>query len=148
MPSPPTTPPPPVEKSNLPKFSREVSVMAWIEDAYGNFLMVKQAGGKKLWTLPGGKVKANERIEVALERELKEEIGGEIRTACPVAVFDRPEKRNLTILYRVTLAKPRFRIGNRKEIAAVEFKTHRPSRSSPSAMYFCRLRERFNLVWY
>src|SRR4051812_18224152 len=83
---------------NLPKFSREVSVMAWIEDAFGNFLMVRQAQGKKLWTLPGGKVKATETLEAGLRREIEEEIGGQVRTAFPAAIFDRPEKRNLTVL--------------------------------------------------
>src|SRR3954466_9549612 len=72
---------------DLPKFSREVSVMAWIEDAYGNFLMVRQAQGKKLWTLPGGKVKATETLEAGLFRELEEEIGGQVRTAYPTAIF-------------------------------------------------------------
>jgi ADP-ribose pyrophosphatase YjhB (NUDIX family) len=133
--------------ADLPKFSREVSVMAWIEDAYGNFLMVRQAQGKKLWTLPGGKVKATETLEAGLWREIEEEIGGQVRTAYPAAIFDRPEKRNLTVLYRVTLVRQRFRIGNGKEIATIEFKARRPTRSSPSAIYFCRLRERFGLGW-
>src|SRR6476619_5735957 len=79
---------------NLPKFSREVSVMAWIEDACGNLLMVRQAQGKRLWTLPGGKAKASEKLEAALKRELMEELGERIRSATPVAFFDRPRKRN------------------------------------------------------
>ena len=74
-----------------------------------------------------------------LGREIEEEIGGHVRTAYPTAIFDRPEKRNLTILYRVSLVRQRFRIGNPREIATVEFKARRPTRSSPSAVYFCRL---------
>jgi hypothetical protein len=34
--------------------------MAWIEDSDQNVLLVRQAGGLKLWTLPGGKVKRGE----------------------------------------------------------------------------------------
>src|SRR4051794_19612239 len=148
MPShPSSSSPAPPAIADLPKFSREVSVMAWIEDAYGNFLMVRQAQGKKLWTLPGGKVKATESLEAGLWREIDEEIGGQVRTAYPAAIFDRPEKRSLTILYRVTLIRQRFRVGNGKEISTIEFKPRRPTRSSPSAIYFCRLRERFGLGW-
>lgn len=148
MPIPPSlNSPTSIATADLPKFSREVSVMAWIEDAYGNFLMVRQAQGKKLWTLPGGKVKATETLEAGLAREIEEEIGGQVRTAYPTAIFDRPEKRNLTILYHVSLIRQRFRIGNTREIATIEFKARRPTRSSPSAIYFCRLRERFGLGW-
>lgn len=139
--------PAPPAAADLPKFSREVSVMAWIEDAYGNFLMVRQAHGKRLWTLPGGKVKATETLEAGLFREIEEEIGGQARAAYPIAIFDRPEKRNLTVLYRVSLIRQRFQIGNPKEISQIEFKPRRPTRSSPSAIYFCRLRERFGLGW-
>lgn len=128
--------------SDLPKFSREVSVMGWIEDACGNFLMVRQAQGKRLWTLPGGKVKATEKLEAALKRELLEEIGETVRTAHPIAMFDRPDKRNLTILFRVTLAKQRLRPGREEEISDVAFKATLPSNTSPSAAYFCRLRDR------
>src|SRR3954452_14628556 len=105
MPIPSSSTSPDLAVPNLPKFSREVSVMAWIEDAYGNFLMVRQAQGKKLWTLPGGKVKATESLEAGLWREIEEEIGGQVRTAFPAAIFDRPEKRSLTVLYRVTLIR-------------------------------------------
>ncbi|HEV7404306.1 MAG TPA: NUDIX hydrolase [Chthoniobacteraceae bacterium] len=147
MPIPSSSASPQAIPPDLPKFSREVSVMAWIEDAYGNFLMVRQAQGKKLWTLPGGKVKATETLEAGLFREIEEEIGGQVRTAYPTAIFDRPEKRNLTVLYRVSLIRQRFRIGNTREIATIEFKARRPTRSSPSAIYFCRLRERFGLGW-
>jgi ADP-ribose pyrophosphatase YjhB (NUDIX family) len=42
--------------------TKEVSVMAWIEDSDQNILLVRQAAGLKLWTLPGGKVKRGESL--------------------------------------------------------------------------------------
>jgi ADP-ribose pyrophosphatase YjhB (NUDIX family) len=55
--------------------TKEVSVMAWIEDAEQRFLLVRQALGLRLWTLPGGKVKRGESLVKALRRELYEETG-------------------------------------------------------------------------
>jgi ADP-ribose pyrophosphatase YjhB (NUDIX family) len=124
---------------NLPKFSREVSVMAWIEDACGNLLMVRQAQGKRLWTLPGGKAKASEKLEAALKRELLEELGERVRSFRPIAFFDRPRKRNLTILYRVRLMRLNFKPENDEEIANVSFKPRPPANASPSANFFWRL---------
>ena len=49
--------------------------MAWIEDAEQNVLLVRQAVGLRLWTLPGGKVKRGESLVKALRRELYEETG-------------------------------------------------------------------------
>jgi 8-oxo-dGTP diphosphatase len=55
--------------------TKEVSVMAWIEDSDRNVLLVRQAAGLKLWTLPGGKVKRGESLVKALKREAYEETG-------------------------------------------------------------------------
>ena len=52
--------------------NKEVSVMAWIEDSDQNILLVRQATGLKLWTLPGGKVKRGESLVKALKREVYE----------------------------------------------------------------------------
>lgn len=37
-----------------PHPTKEVSVTSWIEDSDQNVLLVRQAAGLKLWTLPGG----------------------------------------------------------------------------------------------
>src|SRR5258707_5657241 len=58
-----------------PVSAKEVSVLAWIQDAYGNVLLIQQTAGKQLWSLPGGKVRSTEALKPALRRELKEEIG-------------------------------------------------------------------------
>jgi len=49
--------------------------MAWIEDSAKGVLLVRQATGSKLWTLPGGKVKLGESLVKALRREVHEETG-------------------------------------------------------------------------
>ena len=116
--------------------------MAWIEDACGQVLMVQQTAGKRLWTLPGGKAKSGEALEAALQRELLEEVGGEVRSAHLAAIFDRPEKRNLTLLFRVRLTSQRLRAKNEAEIVNIAFKARLPKNASPSASYFWKQRDR------
>jgi len=53
-------------KTLRPPPTKEVSVMAWIEDPDRRVLLVHQAGGLELWTLPGGKVKRGESLVKAL----------------------------------------------------------------------------------
>jgi ADP-ribose pyrophosphatase YjhB (NUDIX family) len=55
--------------------TKEVSVLAWVDDGYGHVLFVRQVAGKRLWSLPGGKVAPNESLEDGLRRETLEEIG-------------------------------------------------------------------------
>jgi ADP-ribose pyrophosphatase YjhB (NUDIX family) len=52
--------------------TKEVSVMAWIEDPSNGVLLVRQAAGFKFWTLPGGKVKVvNHWSKHSKERSVK-----------------------------------------------------------------------------
>ena len=113
--------------------------MGWAEDAHGAVLMVKQVRGRKFWTLPGGKVGATESVEAGLKREIREETGARVAFASQMALFDRPDKRNITFLFRVTLnpadeLKPRPR-----EIALVEYHTALPRDASPSLRHFWKL---------
>ena len=54
-------------------------------DADGRVLIAKRPEGKAMagmWEFPGGKVEADERPELALIRELKEELGIDVTEAC------------------------------------------------------------------
>ena len=54
-------------------------------DTDGRVLLAERPAGKTmagLWEFPGGKVEAGERPEVTLIRELKEELGIEVREPC------------------------------------------------------------------
>lgn len=59
---------------------------AVIERTDGSFLLAQRPAGKVYagwWEFPGGKVEAGEPAECALARELREELGIEVRTAYP-----------------------------------------------------------------
>ena len=60
-------------------------VAAALVDADGRVLLAQRPEGKALaglWEFPGGKVEAGERPEVALIRELKEELNIDVTEAC------------------------------------------------------------------
>ncbi len=56
----------------------------------GNILLVKRKNppDKGLWALPGGKVNFGEPLKRAVEREVKEETGLEVRAVKPIYVFE------------------------------------------------------------
>ncbi len=111
--------------------------MAWIEDPYGQTLMVKQAYGKKLWALPGGKVKRNESLLGALRREILEETGYRVTHAYPIDFFDRPAKGNFAVLSRVLLRRNGPRRRRRPaELSGLAFQSKLPGKSTPSAKFF------------
>jgi ADP-ribose pyrophosphatase YjhB (NUDIX family) len=115
--------------------AKEISVLAWIQDAYGNVLLVQQAAGKQLWSLPGGKVLADESIKDALRREIREEIGLTVVSARVVDLFDRPERRGLAILFKTKLRKGKLKL-RAKEILGAKFVSKLPRKSTPSVRYF------------
>src|SRR5258708_21960061 len=79
--------------------TKEVSVMAWIEDLDQNVLLVRQAAGLKLWTLPGGKVKRGESLVKALKREVYEETGLRVQIGSLLGLLDRHDKDAITVLF-------------------------------------------------
>jgi len=118
-----------------PTLAKEISVLAWIQDAYGNVLLIQQATGKQLWSLPGGKVLADESIKDALRREIQEEIGLTVVSARVVDLFDRPERCGLAILFKTKLRKGKLKL-RAKEIIGAKFVTKLPANSTPSVRYF------------
>jgi ADP-ribose pyrophosphatase YjhB (NUDIX family) len=115
--------------------AKEVSVLAWIQDAYGNVLLVQQTAGKQLWSLPGGKAHSAEALKQALRRELKEEIGLTVVSAKVIDLFDRPQRSALAVLFQAKLRKGRLKLGA-KEIKNAAFVDKLPAQTTPSVSYF------------
>lgn len=115
--------------------AKEVSVLAWIQDAYGNVLMIQQTGGKQLWSLPGGKVRSAEALNRALRREIKEEIGLTVVSAKVVDLFDRPQRCGLAVLFQTKLRKGKLKL-RAKEIQNAAFVSKLPPNATPSVRYF------------
>lgn len=120
--------------------------MGWVEDAHGAVLMVKQKRGRKLWTLPGGKILPTEAIEAGLKREILEETGARVLASTQVAIFDRPEKRNVTFLFRVQLREGVMFTPQPREIERVEFHDSLPRDCSPSLRHFWKMLRRPALI--
>jgi ADP-ribose pyrophosphatase YjhB (NUDIX family) len=117
--------------------TKEVSVMAWIEDADTRVLLVRQANGLKLWTLPGGKVKPGESLVQALKREVREETGLQVQVGSLLGVLDRRDKDAITLLFAALPIKQLEKLKpNRKEIKNIAFLGSLPDKASPSAEYF------------
>jgi 8-oxo-dGTP pyrophosphatase MutT (NUDIX family) len=117
------------------KSAKRLSVMAWIEDAYGGVVFVRQARDGRRWTLPGGKVKTGEALVSALRREVREEIGVDIASAAPLDILDRPRSGAVTILYRVLL-KPGVMKPRPREIEKIGIRRRLPEGSTETARFF------------
>jgi len=118
-----------------PVSAKEVSVLAWIQDAYGNVLLIQQKAGKQLWSLPGGKVRSTEALKDALRREIKEEIGLTVVCAKVIDLFDRPERSGLAVLFQTKLRKGQLKLGA-NEIKNAAFVDKLPLHATPSVRYF------------
>src|SRR6516162_3795827 len=120
-----------------PRPTKEVSTMAWIEDSDQSVLLVRQARGLKLWTLPGGKVKRGESLVKALKREVHEETGLRVDIGSLLGVLDRHDKDAITLLFAA------FPNNQRKhsEIKRATFQASLPNKAFPSAKYFWSARK-------
>jgi 8-oxo-dGTP diphosphatase len=128
-------------KTSRPRPTKEVSVMAWLEDPESQVLLVRQAAGLKLWTLPGGKVKKGESLVRALKREVREETGRHIEVGSLLEVLDRRDKDAISLLFAAIVSpRPRKLKQKQNEIQKVSFQTALPNKASPSAKYFWSVR--------
>src|SRR5471032_1503204 len=118
-------------KNVRPVSAKEVSVLAWIQDAYGNVLLIQQKAGKQLWSLPGGKVRSREALKAALRRELKEEIGLTVVSAKVIDLFDRHQRASLAVLFQTKLRKGRLTLA-KSEIKNAAFMNKLPLKATPS----------------
>jgi ADP-ribose pyrophosphatase YjhB (NUDIX family) len=64
------------------------AVAAVIEDAAGRVLLCRQAGGPRLWGLPGGKIRAAESPVHAVIRDIFEETGLEAEIVELVGMYE------------------------------------------------------------
>lgn len=119
------------------KAVKEVSVMVWIENQFGDVLLLKQSRGNKLWTLPGGKVRMRESLIGALRREVAEETGLKIESVVLSHVFDRAQKGVITFLYRARIkGRKDIVYPNLKEIETAQFSMSLPKTPTPSLRFF------------
>lgn len=110
--------------------------MAWIENQFGDVLLLKQKAGRGLWTLPGGKVRRRENLSEALRREVEEETGFKVYPPALVGLFERPEKDVLTFLYRVKIKGSSDVVYPNKEVETAKYSAVLPRNSTPSLAYF------------
>jgi 8-oxo-dGTP diphosphatase len=103
--------------------TKEVSVMAWVQDSFQRVLFVRQVTGLKLWTLPGGKVKRGESLINALKREVYEESGLRVEIGTLLMVLDWHDKDAIALLFSVVLEKGPFKVQQKtREINKTSFR--------------------------
>ena len=111
--------------------------MAWIENQFGHVLLLKQARGRKLWTLPGGKILRRESLIKGLNREVQEETGLKIIAPVLCGIFERPERDVITFLFRAKIKGNDDTVyPDAREIDTARYGNSLPRQSSPSLRYF------------
>lgn len=95
---------PPIAGSSKPS-----AVVALISDRAGNILAVSRKGNEEDLGLPGGKIEEGEKPEVALSREVREEVGLRIDPPEFVFIYERidPASGHVAWCYSVTLGQLR-----------------------------------------
>lgn len=123
--------------------------MAWIENQFGDVLLLKQSQGNKFWTLPGGKMRMRESLMGALKREVSEETGLKIDSIILSHVYDRSPKGTLTFVFRAKIkGRNDAVLPKLGEIESAEFSSVLPKPASPSLRYFWKKMHRLDADSY
>jgi ADP-ribose pyrophosphatase YjhB (NUDIX family) len=77
----------------------EVAALVFITSEEG-LLLVEQDYGRRYWSLPGGLVEANETIEQAAIREVKEETGLDVHLIRTIGVYRKYDRDGLAITFK------------------------------------------------
>ena len=64
---------------------------ACIRDEEGRILLLRRSDGEDLWGFPGGAIEPGERADVAVAREVQEEIGLKVEPVALIGVYSGPE---------------------------------------------------------
>ena len=75
-----------------------IAALVFIQHEHA-ILLVKQAYGRRYWSLPGGVVEYGESVDQAAIREVKEETGLDVRLRRVVGIYTKPEERSLAITF-------------------------------------------------
>ena len=108
---------------DIPNKFYRVSVKALIQDGRGKIVLVQERSND--WSIPGGGLEFGESIEVALGRELTEELGVAMQsfTPTPVAAWPSQNKKKtcycFIVLYAVTPTSFDFKTS--EEVPAIKF---------------------------
>jgi 8-oxo-dGTP diphosphatase len=97
-----------------------IGVFASLFDKSGRILLVRQAYAAHRWTTPGGRVEDGESPLMALEREVLEEIGCEVKVAYLIGVYAKRYRDDLVLSFAATLVGGTPRVRS-PEIADIGF---------------------------
>lgn len=104
--------------TDLPENCYRVSVKAFVKNADGRVLVVKE--GDEYWDLPGGGTEHAENFEASLKREVREEVGleievGDLREVVKFRALSGIEA--LFIIYNCRLTSTESTLGDASELA-------------------------------
>ncbi|MEL1251273.1 NUDIX domain-containing protein [Aurantiacibacter gilvus] len=97
------------------------SVSVFIEDDEGRILLIRQSYGTRDWTMPAGGTKRNEDPELAIRREVQEELSCELHTLellrhAEESVFGAPHRASI---FRARAASEP--VADRREVVEVRW---------------------------
>ncbi|WAT17632.1 NUDIX hydrolase [Aurantiacibacter sp. MUD11] len=111
-----------LRKSYLSLFRPRIAgVCVFIEDDAGRVLFLRQSYGSRAWTIPAGGARRDEDPEVAIRREVYEELGCELHSLemlhqCEERLYGAPQL--VSIFAARALSEPR---PDNREVIAVEW---------------------------